>query len=100
MVVVAIACLISVPASAKQARSKVVLRAFAKQQACPSTGLHRLPCPGWHIDHIVALCAGGADAVENLQWLTRDAHQEKTRIDVRECRVLRSDVSRGSTTQQ
>lgn len=70
-------------------RSKATLRAFVNQQACPSTGLHRLPCPGYHIDHIQPLCAGGSDTVENLQWLTREAHKEKTRGDIGHCAALR-----------
>ncbi len=83
------ACAISTGANAGYARSKAVLRAFVNQQACPATGLHRLPCPGYHMDHIVALCAGGADAVENLQWLTREAHKEKTKGDLKTCRAIR-----------
>lgn len=80
-----IAC-VATSANAAPHRSKAVLRAFVSQQACPSTGLHRLPCPGWQMDHIVPLCAGGPDGVENLQWLTREEHKEKTRGDVRYCR--------------
>nr|WP_315471728.1 HNH endonuclease signature motif containing protein [uncultured Rhodoferax sp.] len=41
------------------------------------------------MDHIIPLCAGGADSAENLQWLTREDHKAKTRIDVRECRRLK-----------
>lgn len=51
-------------------RSQSVRRAFVKLQACPATGLHKLPCKGWIIDHRVALCVGGRDAVDNLQWQT------------------------------
>ncbi len=83
-------CAISIGVNAAQKRSKKVLREFVQQQACPSTGQHRLPCPGYHIDHKIALCAGGADAAYNLQWLTREAHKEKTRGDVRGCRISKS----------
>lgn len=83
------ACALSTGANADYARSKKVLREFVKQQACPSTGQHRLPCTGYHMDHIIPLCAGGADAVENLQWITKEAHKAKTRIDVRECRAMK-----------
>ncbi|MDZ7892361.1 MAG: HNH endonuclease signature motif containing protein [Rhodoferax sp.] len=41
------------------------------------------------MDHITPLCAGGADTVENLQWLTKESHKEKTRGDVRQCRLLK-----------
>jgi len=66
-----------------------VLRAFVKEHACPATGLHRLPCPGYHVDHVTPLCAGGADAVENLQWLRVEDHKAKTRGDLHVCRALR-----------
>lgn len=82
-------CALSTGVSAKIHRDHAPLRAFVNQQACPATGLHRLPCPGWQIDHIEPLCAGGADAVENLQWLTTQEHKWKTRTDVRVCRSLK-----------
>lgn len=66
-----------------------MLRAFVNQKACPSTGLHRLPCPGWHMDHIIPLCAGGPDDTENLQWLTKEDHKNKTRVDLRLCRSMK-----------
>jgi hypothetical protein len=46
-----------------------VLVAFRHLYACPGTGLHQGPCPGWAIDHVVPLAVGGCDAVRNLQWL-------------------------------
>jgi 5-methylcytosine-specific restriction endonuclease McrA len=67
-------------------RSKAAPRAFVIQQACPSTGQHRLPCPGWQIDHIVPLKCGGMDNPINLQWLTVEDHKEKTKREVMECR--------------
>ena len=45
--------------------------------------------PGYEVDHIVPLCAGGADAIYNMQWLSVSAHKRKTRNDVRRCRALR-----------
>lgn len=82
---VALVC--SVPFQSYAAkRSGAELRKFAGIEACPSTGLHKLPCPGWEIDHITPLCAGGEDRYWNMQWLSRVDHAFKTRIDVRECR--------------
>lgn len=75
-----------VAVSAEYARSKAVLRAFVKQQACPSTGLKRLPCPGYVIDHIKALACGGADDPSNLQWQTREDAKAKDRWELKECR--------------
>lgn len=71
----------------KRDRSQV--RAFRTVNPCPATGLTRGACPGWHVDHIKALCSGGADRPENMQWITREDHRFKTFLDVKECRELR-----------
>lgn len=75
------------PLSAKQPRSTVERHAFVREYACPATGKHRLPCPGYHIDHVIPLCAGGPDRRSNMQWLTIDDHKVKTRRDIRACRL-------------
>lgn len=80
------ACAISTWASADYSRSKKALRSFVTQQACPSTGRHRLPCTGWQIDHVIPLKCLGLDEPENMQWLTVEAHKEKTRREAKECR--------------
>jgi hypothetical protein len=80
------ACALSTGASAEYARSKAVLRAFVNTNACPATGLHRLPCPGWQIDHIDPLKCLGLDDVENLQWLTVKDHKAKTKREAKLCR--------------
>lgn len=80
-----VACALSTGADAGYARSKKVLRAFVNQQACPATGLHRLPCKGYVIDHIKPLACGGADAVENLQWQTREEAKAKDKRERKEC---------------
>lgn len=72
-------------AHAEYARSKKALRAFVKQQACPATGLHRLPCKGYVIDHIKPLACGGADATENMQWQTREDAKAKDKWERKEC---------------
>jgi 5-methylcytosine-specific restriction endonuclease McrA len=41
------------------------------------------------MDHIIPLCAGGPDSIENLQWLTKDDHKIKTRVDLRLCRSMK-----------
>lgn len=70
---------------AEYARSKAALRAFVKQQACPATGEHRLPCRGYVIDHIKALACGGADTPENMQWQSREEAKAKDRWELKEC---------------
>jgi 5-methylcytosine-specific restriction endonuclease McrA len=63
-----------------------VRHAFVKEQACPSTGRHRLPCPGWQIDHVQPLKCNGPDNTANLQWLTVEDHKAKTKREARLCR--------------
>lgn len=43
---------------------------FKRQYPCPSTGKRYGACPGYVIDHVVSLCAGGKDAVSNMAWQT------------------------------
>lgn len=50
-------------------RSRTVLRRFARIHPCPATLQPATSCPGWAIDHVIPLRAGGCDAVVNLQWL-------------------------------
>lgn len=73
-------------AEARIQRSPAEVSAFKRLYPCPSTGLKRGACPGYHVDHMIALCAGGPDAVVNMQWLTVEDHRFKTLVDVRECR--------------
>ena len=71
-------------------RSTTVVRDFKRLNPCPVTGATRGACPGYEIDHIEPLCAGGADRLDNLQWLSHDDHRAKTRIDVMRCRRMKS----------
>lgn len=80
-----------VPARIDRDRSQV--RAFRADNPCPATGLKRGTCPGWHVDHVIALCAGGADRPHNMQWITREDHRFKTLVDVRECRRTKAHRS-------
>lgn len=70
-------------------RDRAQVRAFRSEHACPSTGLHRGACPGYHVDHITPLCAGGPDRPDNMQWITKEDHRFKTLVDVKECRKAR-----------
>ncbi len=74
------------PTLAKAKRSTVERHAFIKANPCPATGRARLPCPGYQIDHVAPLCAGGVDHHTNMQWLTVSDHKAKTRVDVKSCR--------------
>jgi 5-methylcytosine-specific restriction endonuclease McrA len=70
-------------------RSAAERRAFIRENPCPATSLRRGSCPGWEVDHIVPLCAGGPDTRQNMHWLSKDDHRFKTLVDVREYRKLR-----------
>lgn len=85
--------LLANPAHARIERDRAQIRAFRAETPCPATGLKRGGCPGWDVDHIIPLCAGGADHPSNLQWLAKDDHKWKTFVDVRECRKARAHRS-------
>ena len=70
-------------------RSGAAVAAFKRAAPCPATGRARGACPGWIVDHVVPLCAGGADAPANMQWQPRGAALDKDRGEWRLCRSLR-----------
>lgn len=70
---------LTLPAGATNIRKQSVKQAFVKLHACPSTGRHQLPCPGYVIDDDVALDCGGQDAVANKRWQTIAAAKAKDR---------------------
>ena len=66
---ISVALLLAFPvANARIARSYAAKVAFVKTNACPLTGLHKLPCKNYVIDHITPLACGGADSPSNMQW--------------------------------
>ena len=91
LITILIAALIVVScASNTVQRSNKARHDFARQTSCPSTGANKLPCPGYIIDHIEPLCAGGVDTPANMQWQTVDAAKSKDRLEKAECRALRN----------
>jgi 5-methylcytosine-specific restriction endonuclease McrA len=58
-------------------RHKSIGVRFQHIHACPSTGKTIGSCPGWVKDHIIPLCGGGKDAVDNLQWQTVEEAKQK-----------------------
>lgn len=84
LVLVLTCCLaLAFGAAARTERSRAQVNAFLRQQ-----GLARTP-PGYEVDHIMPLCAGGKDSPENMQLLTKEQHKAKTRDDLRRCWKLR-----------
>lgn len=70
-------------------RSAAEVLAFKRHNPCPATGQRRGACPGYAVDHVRPLCAGGEDRTSNMQWITNADHRFKTLVDVKECRKLR-----------
>jgi hypothetical protein len=56
-------------------------RSFQKSHPCPSTGKTTGACPGYVIDHVVALKRGGADKPGNMQWQTIAAAKAKDKVE-------------------
>jgi 5-methylcytosine-specific restriction endonuclease McrA len=67
-------------------RSSAVKAEFRKANPCPATGKIRGACPGWEVDHRIALMCGGPDTVQNLQWLRVEEHRRKTAGERKRCR--------------
>lgn len=51
-------------------RSTIAKAEFKRAQPCPATLQPRGACPGYVIDHVIALKRGGADLPANMQWQT------------------------------
>ena len=89
LLLVLLAILMPLAADAEIKRDRAQVRSFRAEHPCPATGRTRGACPGWHVDHVTPLCAGGPDSPDNMQWITREDHRFKTLVDVRECRKAR-----------
>lgn len=74
------------PAADTAARSAKARAEFKRLHHCPATDRSRGACPGYVIDHVVPLCAGGADRPSNMQWQTISEGKAKDRIERQECR--------------
>lgn len=77
---------------AADARSAGQVAAFKRHNPCPATGARRGSCPGYVVDHVIPLCAGGPDQPRNMQWQTVSDAKVKDREERRTCR--RSDDRR------
>ena len=70
-------------------RSKAARTDFIRSHPCPATGQTRGACPGFVVDHVDPLCAGGPDEASNMQWQSVDAAKAKDRLEVQRCRDLK-----------
>ena len=67
-------------------RSESAKSAFRRLQPCPATGAIYGACPGWVIDHVWPLCAGGCDVPANMQWQKKADSVRKDRLEWKMCR--------------
>jgi hypothetical protein len=74
----------ALPASACRDRDE--RNAFARENPCPSTSKPYGSCPGWVVDHVIPLCAGGPDKRANMQWQTVEDAKVKDRTERKACR--------------
>lgn len=71
-------------------RSEEQKKVFKAHNACPSLHSYTLgSCPGYVVDHIWPLCAGGCDNPENMQWQTVKQSRAKDRLERILCREAR-----------
>lgn len=73
-------------AEASPHRSHAAVAAFKRAQPCPATGQPRGRCPGYIVDHVVPLCAGGPDKPSNMQWQTVADAKAKDRTERAMCK--------------
>ena len=67
-------------------RSRALRAQFQRLHPCPATQSPQGACPGYQVDHRLALVCGGTDTLDNLQWLDLTEHRAKTRVEVKLCR--------------
>jgi hypothetical protein len=71
-------------------RSAKVRKEFVKTHPCPAKVEHsKTTCPGFVVDHIIPLCAGGKDAIENMQWQTKEESYKKDKFERSQCASLK-----------
>jgi hypothetical protein len=62
-------------------RSSIAKHQFERSHPCPSTGKTAGACPGYVVDHVKPLKRGGADALSNMQWQTKEAARAKDKVE-------------------
>lgn len=74
-------------------RSYRVKHQFRLANPCPSTGKTTGPCRTHVMDHVVPLCAGGRDSLNNLMWSELNLSKSRDSEERRLCRSLPSEGS-------
>ena len=71
------------------ARSRNATAAFRRANPCPATGKTRGACPGYVVDHVTPLCAGGHDGPDNMTWQTAKDGAAKDKTEDALCAWIR-----------
>lgn len=79
---------VSIAAGAAVKRDPGQVRAYRAEHPCPATGKTSGACPGYVVDHIVPLCAGGDDHPDNMIWQSKAESLEKDRTEWALCRWI------------
>jgi len=87
LVIAAVLLAASLALGGEVIRSRAVHRAFLKATGYPQGR------PGFVADHIFPLCAGGRDAVDNLQWQSVAEGKVKDRDEKQLCLRIRQLVA-------
>lgn len=77
----------TVPKQERHKRKASTVTHFKKTHTCPSTGTNSQKCPGYIVDHIVALACGGEDDVSNMQYQTVEDAKAKDKVELN-CSLL------------
>jgi hypothetical protein len=77
--------LVALPTHAETYRHPHQRAAFMKANPCPANGNARGSCPGYVVDHVKPLCAGGRDHPNNMQWQTVADAKIKDRKEREQC---------------
>ena len=78
--------LLACSADAAVKRSTKAKRDFQKVNPCPAIGKKTGACPGYVVDHVVALACGGADLPGNMQWQSYSSAKKKDKWERRGCK--------------
>lgn len=81
--------LFSLPAEARQHRSREAVEAFKRAVPCPVEGAGSCFKKGYVVDHVIPLCAGGADSPANMAYQRKDEAAAKDKLEWAECRALK-----------
>jgi hypothetical protein len=74
---IVLALLFTLPSYAGVYRDSKQVKSFRANHACPATKKVQKTCPGYIVDHVIALDCGGRDLPSNMQYQTLAAAKAK-----------------------